>query len=285
MELFLLKLSIMKRLVKEQLFPILLTIVICAALIGLLWLEITILNNLTNANIGLNIQLADILIGMTIYLKTSIDFAIYIGRLMSKNRGLTGRVAIELGTAIGNAAGTMIILALWVFFKDIKILLTLMIVIAAAVLLRLAEESLEDHVTNTKSKTRVTKIGLALEKAIKPINNFFGPALRIIVPQPKSRQSSKLAFWPLLLVSMSVPFILGLDDFAGYVPLFNVVHIFGFAIGVFIGHMILNIFLYLSPRRTIAIVKNRIISLLGSIAFIGLAIWGLIEATKILFGH
>lgn len=275
----------MKRLAKEQLLPILLTTIVCAALIGLLWLEITILNHLTGANIGLNVYLADVLVGMTIYLKTSIDFAIYIGRLMSKNHSLSGRVAIELGTAIGNAAGTMIILALWVFFKDIKILLILMIIIAALVLLRLAEESLEDHVTNTKSNTLTTRLGKTIERTLKPINRLTVQFLKIIMPQTKSQPRGKMAFWPLLVLATSVPFILGLDDFAGYVPLFNIVHIFGFAIGVLTGHMLLNIFLYLSPSHTIAIVKNRTFSLLGSIAFIGLALWGLFEAVMLLFSH
>ena len=47
--------------------------------------------------------------------------------------------------------------------------------------------------------------------------------------------------------------MLGLDDFAGYVPLFNVVNVFGFAIGVFSGHMVLNAFLYVSPVFAILI--------------------------------
>lgn len=86
-------------------------------------------------------------------------------------------------------------------------------------------------------------------------------------------------------MSLTVPFILGLDDFAGYVPLFNIVNVFGFGIGVMLGHMILNIFLYISPKRTIRAVKNPIVSFVGSIAFIFLAVWGFIEAYKLLFLH
>ena len=37
-------------------------------------------------------SLGDILIGLTIYLKTSIDFAVYIGRLMAKYPGWKNRV-------------------------------------------------------------------------------------------------------------------------------------------------------------------------------------------------
>jgi hypothetical protein len=86
-------------------------------------------------------------------------------------------------------------------------------------------------------------------------------------------------------MAFTVPFILGLDDFAGYVPLFNIVNVYGFAIGVFLGHMILNIFLFISPQHTIKIVKNAYISFTGSIVFIGLAVWGLVEVFKIIFEH
>jgi hypothetical protein len=60
------------------------------------------------------------------------------------------------------------------------------------------------------------------------------------------------------------------------------VNVFGFAVGVFFGHTILNIFLFLSPQRTIKIVKNPIISFFGSIAFVGLGLWGLFEAAKLI---
>jgi hypothetical protein len=97
--------------------------------------------------------------------------------------------------------------------------------------------------------------------------------------------NKKLSLWGLFLFSFSIPFILGLDDFAGYVPLFNIVNVLGFGIGVFAGHMILNIFLFLSPSRTIALVKNAYISFAGSVAFVLLAVWGLFEVIKILFVH
>ena len=94
-----------------------------------------------------------------------------------------------------------------------------------------------------------------------------------------------LTFWGLFSFSFTVPFVLGLDDFAGYVPLFNVVNVFGFAIGVFAGHMVLNALLFISPDRTIKAVKNPLIAFLGSIAFVLLAVWGLVEVYKILFVH
>jgi hypothetical protein len=94
-----------------------------------------------------------------------------------------------------------------------------------------------------------------------------------------------ITFAQLFVFSFSVPFILGLDDFAGYVPLFNIVNVFGFSIGVFLGHMILNIFLFLSPKKTTEVVGNAYIALIGGLAFILLALWGFYESYKILFVH
>ena len=102
---------------KSQVIPLFLTVVVCASLIGVLWGEIHVLNRFTSSDILLKVYWVDILIGLTIYLKTSVDFAIYIGNLMSKNNEWKSRVAIELGTALGNAAGTMVILLIWTFFK------------------------------------------------------------------------------------------------------------------------------------------------------------------------
>ena len=84
----------------------------------------------------------------------------------------------------------------------------------------------------------------------------------------------------LLLFSFSVPFILGLDDFAGYVPLFNIINVFGFSLGVIGAHMLLNIALFINPDATVKIVRNEWVSFIGSLAFIGLGIWGLIEVAK-----
>ena len=80
-----------------------------------------------------------------------------------------------------------------------------------------------------------------------------------------------------------MPFVLGLDDFAGYVPLFNVINVYGFAIGVLSAHTILNIALFLSPTRTISAVKNEFVAFAGAMAFIGLAIYGLWETVHLFF--
>jgi hypothetical protein len=249
-----------------------------------LWAQIALLNNVVPQNeILTNIRWADVLVGLTIYLKTSIDFAIFIGRLMDSYPGWKNRIAIECGTALGNILGTLVIIAIWTFFKEVNILLALMIVIASLVLLRLAEDGFE-HVRKDEKEYHVSFWGIEvfLDKFLHHTNKYIEPVLGWMVPHFEGKPK-KSGFISLVVLSFSVPFILGLDDFAGYVPLFSVVNIYGFAIGVFLGHMILNIALFISPQATIKAVKHPVISFFGSVAFIGLAIWGLIEATKLMF--
>ncbi len=269
---------------KRQLLPLALTFAVCAVLVAALWLEILGLNRITTTDISLEVRWVDVLIGLTIYLKTSIDFAIFIGRLMSQNNSWKSRIAIEIGTAFGNAAGTMGILLIWTFFKEVRWLLALMVFVAALVLFKLAEDSLE-HVTDEGIGFKPLKrVAHTLEIVLDKFNKLVAPVLKFVLPNLKSKDRGALAFWPLFLSSFTIPFILGLDDFAGYVPLFSIVNVFGFGIGVFVGHMVLNLFLYLSPQHTIRIVKNSLISFIGSLAFIGLGIWGLVEVIRII-GH
>ncbi len=272
------------RLFPDQILPLFLTGIVFVGVSILLYIEILFLNRtvITREHIVLHLRWSDILIGLTIYLKTSIDFAIYIGRLMSKFPGWKNRVMIEIGTAVGNALGTLAILALWDVFREIRVLMALMIVIAALVLFRLAEEGLE-HVKDEQGKYKVSFWGIEVwfERVLSLVNRVFAPVLSKLIPKLSVSDDHKKGYRTLFFLSFTIPFILGLDDFAGYIPLFNIVNVFGFGVGVFLGHMLLNIFLFLSPSRTIKMVKHPVISFFGSIAFVGLALWGLIEAARL----
>jgi hypothetical protein len=269
-----------------QLVPLLLTFVVFFACWAVLHGEIVVLNMFGNGeSIQLTLLWADILVGMTIYLKTSIDFAIFIGHLMRTHPGWKNRIAIECGTAAGNALGTFVILAIWNYFRHIEWLLAIMVAIAALVLLQLAEEGLEHAHDSTGAYPRIFSQAVTwCEKVLGAVNRIFKPLLSRILPEAPLNSAKRYSWIGLLFFSGSIPFILGLDDFAGYVPLFSVVHVYGFAVGVLAGHLILNICLFLSPETTIRAVKQPIISFLGSLAFVGLAIWGLVEVWHILHG-
>ncbi len=270
----------------SQLVPLVLTVVVLLVLIFSLHGALVFFNLFpVRELIDMNIRWVDVAIGITIYLKTSIDFAIFMGRLMTTNTGWKNRVAIEIGTATGNALGTIAIIGLWVLFKDVHLLLALMVALAAIVLFELAHGSLEHFESWEKGQGAGKKlIYRTLAGFLGVVNKLTEPILSRIMPNlgEKLKGKGTLSWKQLLVFSASVPFILGLDDFAGYVPLFSVVNVYGFAIGVISAHTILNISLFLSPNRTIKMVKNEYISFAGTIAFIGLAFYGLFESGRII---
>lgn len=262
--------------------PLSLTFIVFAVLSIFIYFQIHFLNQFTLTDIVPKIRLSDVVIGLTIYLKTSVDFAIFIGNLMASYPGWRNRIAIEIGTALGNALGTIIILTIWDFFREVEWLLAIMIFIAALVLFKLAEEGLEHTQEKINTLPRILQLlTIKLEVILSKINRATGIFMKYLIPNISMKANKNLTWIGLFLVAFTIPFILGLDDFAGYVPVFNLVNVFGFSIGVLAGHLILNVCLFVSPSRTIKVVKNPIVSLFGSIAFVGLGIWGLWEVAKI----
>jgi hypothetical protein len=270
-----------------QFVPLLLTVVILAILLAVLHASLFIFNQIPGTiPILMVIRPQDVVIGATIYLKTEIDFAILIGRLMDLYPGWRNRVALEVGSAVGNAGGTILIIGLWVILKHVDLLLALMVIIASLVLFELAHSGL-DYLTNWESAGGIKKwLYTILNTFLDITGNIINPLLSRIIPDlgASLRGKEGLNWTRLMGFATEIPFILGLDDFAGYVPLFNVVNVYGFAAGVIGAHTILNICLFLSPKRTIDIVKNEYISFAGTLAFIGLGMYGLIEAGKIIAG-
>lgn len=268
---------------ERQLLPIGIAAIACVLVIGLVYAEILFLDATTGVRISRAVRFGDILIGIVVYLKTSIDFALFMGNLMHENGGWRNRISIQLGTFIGNTLGTMVVLLIWAVFTEISWLLALMILLAALVLFRLAEEGLAHAIrTDREYPPLFRRTVQGTEVLLKHINWFTHPLLSRILPDMKLNAGPRRGFWSLFAFSISVPFVLGLDNFAGYVPLFSLVNVFGFAIGVFIAHAFLNVFLYLSPERTTRAVRNPVISLFGSFIFIGLAVWGILEAAQLL---
>ncbi len=269
----------------QQIVPLFLTVVILVGLILLLYLFIYIIDLLpVGERIVLVARPVDIFVGFTIYLKTAIDFAIFMGRMMATNPGWRSRIAIEIGTALGNALGTLVVIAIWVVFKEVELLLAAMVFLASLVLFELAHGGLEHFASWEGAHPVKRSIFLGLHKFLDLVKKIIDPVLSRIMPDlgEKLKGREGLSWMALFTFSFSVPFILGLDDFAGYVPLFSIINVFGFSIGVFAAHTILNIGLFLSPGKTISAVKNEWVSFLGTFAFIGLAFYGIFEVVRIL---
>lgn len=275
----------MKKFLIQQLLPILLTFFTFLGLATVLYGLLLFLNSLhIGTPVILDFRKREILIGMTIYLKTAIDFAIFTGNLMHTNPGWRKRIAIELGTAIGNGVGTFLILTIWILFREVPLLMVVMIFLASVVLFRMAEESLEEFLKQKRSFIKIRKPVSLLQDQLNFVNKIFRPLLRFFVPNLNLTRAKKLSFANLIVFSFTIPFILGLDDFAGYIPLFSIINVFGFSIGVLFGHMLLTIGLFASPKNTVAIVKHPFVLIIGGVAFIGLGLYGIWESANILIG-
>jgi len=266
---------------RNQFIPIILTVFTFIGLVLILYFYLTLFNSFNEIeDVILHIRPTDLLVGITIYLKTSVDFALFIANLMRSNNGWKKRIAIELGTAIGNAFGTILVLTIWLFFKNIPLLLGFMILLASIVLIKMSQEGFEEFMLKEKNKFLLQVSGIIL-RAVKIVNSITSPVIKLIIPAKKLTKSPPLPFLKLILFSFSIPFILGLDDFAGYIPLFSIVKVFGFCVGVFAAHMLLNILLFISPKKTVATVENKYIIFVGSFAFLLIAIYGLFEIPSI----
>jgi hypothetical protein len=230
----------------------------------------------------LDFRRREVLFGIIVYLKTGIDFAIFIGNLMHTNPGWKKRVAIELGTAVGNGLGTFLILILWTVFKAIPLLMIVMIFLAAVVLLRMAQESFEEFLKQRKSFIKLKMPVSLLQDQLNFVNKIFRPILRFFVPNLNLTKTKKLSFVNLVVFSFTIPFVLGLDDFAGYIPLFTLINVFGFSIGILLGHMLLTIGLFAFPKLTVGVVKHPFVLIVGGLAFIGLGLYGFYESIVIL---
>ena len=91
-------------------------------------------------------------------------------------------MAIEIGTALGNGLGTIIVLIIWTFFKEVEWLLAIMILLAALVLFELAFASLE-HFSNWEGNGRLKHfLYLGLNKSLKFATKFTEPVTRKILP-------------------------------------------------------------------------------------------------------
>jgi hypothetical protein len=272
----------LKKILIEQGLPILLTFFTFLGLATILYGLLVILSSFnTGSPIILDFRRREVLFGVIIYLKTAVDFAIFIGNLMKSNPGWKKRIAIEIGTAVGNGLGTFLILIIWTLFRSVPPLMIIMIFVASVVLLRMAQESFEEFLKQRESFIKLKMpVGL-LQDQLNLVNKVFRPILKFVVPNLNLTKAKKLSFINLIVFSLTIPFVLGLDDFAGYIPLFTLVNVFGFTLGILLGHMLLTIGLFAFPKKTVEIVKHPIVLVVGGVAFIGLGLYGFWEVIQI----
>ena len=238
-------------------------------------------------------------LGTTIYLKTAIDFAILMTLYMKTYPGWKNRIAIESGTTVGNTVGTILVIIIWGLLQQFRIVLNIMVFYSAIILIKLAYETLE-HTENVSIdiSSKYPLLDFIYDILLWPIDAFIQLTVlvikitwRIIEATPlnnlipnlnistKETKRKVITYSGLFLMTLGVPFALGLDDFAGYIGLLTVVNVLSFAIGVYFGHFLLNTFLFLNPKKTMKVIGHPIIGWIGSMALMLIAYLGLREVT------
>jgi hypothetical protein len=264
----------------SQIIPLTIAFLTGAIFFVLLLLNINLLNFIFPRDpVRIVFGITDLLLGFYLYLKTSIDFAVFIGSMMVSNPGWKNRVAVEWGTSLGNFVGTIAIIWIWVVFRATNpIFEAIIVIIASFILLELAAGSLSKLNPRSLFYKTMTKI-LLIRKFTIPFVSW--------MPDIKGTMNGKKApnFRALLLYSFTIPFVLGSDDFAGYISVFNVVNIFPFAVGVIAGHTLLLASIFAAPKTTEKIMAMPAFSGLAVVTFIAIFGFGFYEGIKILFVH
>ena len=260
---------------KNNIIPVSISLALFAAFSILTYFILLSLNtlNLITEKLSTTVVWEQVIIGMLIYFKTAVDYAIFVGLLMDQNVGTKKRIAMNVGTSIGAFIGVTMILVLWALFKEIDWLMFILLIIAGCILLSLGDAS-QEHFKKLRMELRIPlEMFFNLIRPVVSIFTFFMPE--------GDMKARKLGIKKLFILSAIVPFALGADDLAGYMSLLNAFNVFSILIGIYLADCIIDIALFANRELTIKIVKNQWVSYAGAIAFIILGVLSLVHAFKI----
>ncbi len=258
---------------KKQLIPIVLSFTLFAIFSVSTYGILFGLNLFVSEPLKISIVITQFLLGIFIYLKTSVDYALFVGGLMEKNPGIKNRIAMNVGTQIGCFIGVTAIVVLWTFFREIHWLMAILLIVAGMILIGLGDGSQEHFESLPGWVKRPLEVFFNLTRPIVSLFTFF---------MPDSEMSPKAMSWGrLFFISGIIPFALGADDLAGYMVLLTATNVFSLLLGIYFGDAIIDIALFAKPEWTVAVVKNRWVSYLGAVFFVFLAVMSFIHAVSL----
>lgn len=265
-----------KIIMKKQLLPLSISFGLFAIFVVLTFGILNLLNHLGFSHkLSVQVIWGEVLLGIFIYLKTAVDYALFVGTLMANNTGVKKRIAMNAGTSIGCFIGVTAIAVLWTFFKEIHWLMIILLVIAAMVLFKLGDGSQQHFESIPKWLKRPLELFFDLTRPIVKVLTFFMPNSEL--------NSERLDTGTLFILSMIIPFALGADDLAGYMVLLTTANIFSLLIGIYFGDAIIDAALFANQELTVKIVKNKWVSYFGAVVFIALGVMSIIHAIKLLW--
>ena len=249
----------------NQSFPVVTCLVLFAFFMAASTLFITqLINPASTEKIIIHLLPVDVAVGFFLYFVTAIDYALVVGRMQSINNGLKARFTMNVFTCLGCFVGVTFVLFLWGLAKEIDWLIVALLFFAGSVMVKLAFESLE-YFQEAKNipplfRTLSIKIITFLHDLTKPLT-FWIPELAS--PKIAKMPIKKLASWAFLL-----PFIIGLDDFIGYMGAMTIYNVFSLLLGIYVADIVIDVLIFTSPKLTKKVVEGAILSLLASWAFL-----------------
>ncbi len=134
-------------------------------------------------------------------------------------------------------------------------------------MIKLAFEGIE-YFENAKDIPAIFRKNLAktltVMHSVTTIFTFWIPELGS--PKVKKMNLKTLTTWSFLL-----PFIIGLDDFVGYMGAMTIYNVFSLLVGIYFADILIDILIFVSPTFTKKMVESSILSILAAFAFIYLA--------------
>lgn len=257
----------------KHLFPIAISFGLFGVFVGATFVLLHTLNIVLPVQLTVTLLWGQVLLGVFIYLKTSVDYALFVGALMENNGGVKKRIAMNAGTSIGCFIGVTAIAVLWSFFQEIHWLMAILLVIAAMILFKLGDGS-QQHFDSLPAVIRFPlRVFFDVTRPVVRLCTFFMPDSEL--------QANSLGVRKLFILSMVIPFALGADDLAGYMVLLTTVNIFSLLVGIYFGDALIDAALFANQELTVKIVKNRWVSYFGAVVFIGLGVMSIIHAAHL----
>ena len=249
----------------SQLIPILVCTVLFTLFVTSSVLFITqLINPYSSEKIEISFHLKDFLVGFFLYFITAVDYALIVGRMQTVNRGLTARFVMNVFTCLGCFIGVSLVLFLWGFAKEVDWLIISLLIFAGSVMVKLAYEGLE-YFVDAKNIWKPIRV---LTAAITTSLHHATEGITFWIPELASPKVTKMSLGKLALWSGILPFIIGLDDFIGYMGAMTIYNVFSLLVGIYLADIVIDILIFISPKATKKIVESALLSLLATYAFL-----------------
>jgi len=141
------------------------------------------------------------------------------------------------------------------------------LIFAGAVMIKLAHEGqeyYEDAKQIPAAFRNITIKTLTFFYSVTRFATFWIPELS--GPKVKKMNVIHLAKWSFIL-----PFIIGLDDFIGYMGAMTIYNVFSLLFGIYLADIVIDIIIFVSPSFTKKLVESPSLSFVATYAFIYLA--------------